>query len=264
MLKCYPTDLTNEQWELLSSLIPPENSTGRPRSVDLRAVISAIFYILCTGGAWRMLPHDYPNWQTVYYYFRKWRIDGTWERVNHRLQQWVRVIEDRDPNPGAAILDSQSIKSGTMVAQAVGYDSGKKVKGRKRHMLVDTLGLVLMVVVTSASVSDQQGARQIFASARQRISDRLTRLVCIWVDAGYQGESFMRYVMDTYHWILEVLRRPTESRGFVLVPRRWVVERSFGWFNWCRRLSKDYEILPQTHETFVQIAMIRLMLRRLA
>jgi transposase len=155
---------------------------------------------------------------------------------------------------------SQSVENGTMVSQAVGFDSGKLVKGRKRHLLVDTLGLVLMVIVTSAYESDQAGAKKLFASARQRISDRLTRLVCIWVDAGYQGEGFMKWVMDTYRWILEVVRRPTDAKGFVLLPRRWVVERSFGWFNWCRRLSKDYEILPQTHETFVQVAMIRLML----
>ena len=144
----------------------------------------------------------------------------------------------------------------------VGFDSGKLVKGRKRHLLVDTLGLVLMVVVTSAYESDQAGAKKLFAQAKRRISDRLNRLVCIWVVAGYQGQGFIPWVMDTYRWILEVVRRPTDAKGFVLLPKRWVVERSFGWFNWCRRLSKDYEILPQTHETFVQIAMIRLMRKK--
>ena len=264
MSTSYPTDLTDEQWELLSVLIPPENPGYGPRCVDLRGVVSAIFYILCAGCAWRMLPHDYPKWQTVYYYFRKWRMDGTWESMNHKLQQWVRVLEDREPNPSAAIVDCQSVENGTMVSQAVGFDSGKLVKGRKRHLLVDTLGLVLMVVVTSAYESDKAGARKLFTQAKNRISASLTRLVCIWVDAGYQGEGFMKWVMDTYRWILEVVRRPTDAKGFVLLPRRWVVERSFGWFNWCRRLSKDYEILPQPHETFVQIAMIRLMLTRLA
>ncbi len=184
--------------------------------------------------------------------------------MNHKLQQWVRVLEEREPNPTAATVDCQSVENGTMVSQAVGFDSGKLVKGRKRHFLVDTLGLVLMVVVTSAYESDQAGARKLFTQAKNRISARLTRLVCIWVDAGYQGEGFMKWVMDTYRWILEVVRRPVDAKGFVLLPKRWVVERSFGWFNWCRRLSPDYEILPQTHETFVQIAMIRLMLRRLA
>ena len=264
MSKSYPTDLTDEQWELLSVLIPPINLGCRPRRVNLRAVISAIFYVLCAGCPWRMLPNDFPKWQTVYYYFRKSRLDGTWERINHKLQQWVRVLEDHEPNPSAAIVDSQSVESGTMISQAVGFDSGKLVKGRKRHFLVDTLGLVLMVVVTSAYESDQAGAKKLFAQAKNRISDRLNRLVLIWVDAGYQGEGFMRWVMDRYHWVLEVIRRPVNTKGFVLLPKRWVVERSFGWFNWCRRLSKDYEILPQTHETFVQIAMIRLMLRRLA
>ena len=172
MSTSYPTDVTDEQWELLCALIPPENSGCRPRCVDLRAVISAIFYILCAGCAWRMLPHDYPKWQTVYYYFRKWRINGTWEVINHKLQQWVRVTEDREPNPSAAIVDSQSVENGTMVSQAVGFDSGKLVKGRKRHFLVDTLGLVLMVVVTSAYESDQAGAKKLFVSARRRISGK--------------------------------------------------------------------------------------------
>lgn len=145
-----------------------------------------------------MLPHDFPNWQTVYYYFRKWRIDGTWELINHRLQQWVRVTEDREPNPSAAIVDSQSVENGTMVSQATGFDSGKLVKGRKRHFLVDTLGLVLMVVVTSAHQSDQAGAKKLFYEAKNKISDRLMRLVYIWVDAGYKGEGFMKFVMSTY------------------------------------------------------------------
>ena len=172
MSKSYPTDLRDEQWELLSSLIPEENRGCRPRCVDLRAVMSAMFYILCAGCAWRMLPHDFPKWQTVYYYFRKWRMDGTWEHINHKLQQWVRVSEGREPNPSAAIVDCQSVENGTMVSQAVGFDSGKLVKGRKRHFLVDTLGLVLMVVVTSAYESDKAGARKLFACANNRISGK--------------------------------------------------------------------------------------------
>ncbi len=169
MSKSYPSDLTDEQWELLSTLIPSECRNCRPRKVDLRAVVSAIFYILCAGCAWRMLPHDFPNWQTVYYYFRKWRKDGTWEHINHKLQQWLRVSEDKEPNPSAAIVDCQSVENGTMVSQAVGFDSGKLVKGRKRHFLVDTLGLVLICVVTSAYESDQSGAKKLFWKARQRI-----------------------------------------------------------------------------------------------
>ncbi|MBD2166452.1 IS5 family transposase [Calothrix membranacea FACHB-236] len=173
MSKSYPTDLTDEQWELLSSLIPEENQGCRPRCVDLRAVMNAMFYILYAGCAWRMLLHDFLKWQTVYYYFRKWRMDGTWERISRKLQQWVRVVEDREPNPSAAIVDCQSVENGTMVSQAVGFDLGKLVKGRKRHLLFDTLGLVLMVVVTSAYESDSSGAKKLFASARQIISDRL-------------------------------------------------------------------------------------------
>jgi putative transposase len=140
----YPSNLTSDQWELLASLIPAAKAGGRPRNVDIQAVVNAILYILCAGCAWRMLPSDFPRWKTVYHYFRAWRIDGTWERINHKLHQWVRVSEQRDASPSAAILDSQSVKTATSVAIEVGYDGAKQVMGRKRHLLVDTLGLVLV------------------------------------------------------------------------------------------------------------------------
>ncbi len=258
-----PSNLTQEQWELLESLIPPAKPGGRPRSVDLQAVVNAILYILCAGCAWRMLPSDFPAWKTVYHYFRAWRIDGTWERINHKLHQWVRVSEDRDASPSAAILDSQSVKSATPAAIEVGYDRAKQVKGRKRHLLVDTLGLVLMVVVTAASVPERQGAKLVFAKLNA-VRHQVHRLWVIWTDGGYDGRDFIRWVMDTYRWIVEPVRRKDNIKGFVPVPQRWKVERTFGWFNWCRRLSKDYEILPQTSEAFIYIANIRIMLRRLA
>ncbi|MBF2048722.1 MAG: transposase [Elainella sp. C42_A2020_010] len=237
MTSSYPSNLTQEQWELLESLIPPAKPGGRPRSVDLQAVVNAILYILCAGCAWRMLPSDFPAWKTVYHYFRAWRIDGTWERINHKLHQWVRVSEDRDASP--------------------------QVKGRKRHLLVDTLGLVLMVVVTAASVPERQGAKLVFAKLNA-VRHQVHRLWVIWTDGGYDGRDFIRWVMDTYRWIVEPVRRKDNIKGFVPVPQRWKVERTFGWFNWCRRLSKDYEILPQTSEAFIYIANIRIMLRRLA
>lgn len=259
----YPGDLSDEQWELLARLIPPAKVGGRPRSVEMRSVINALFYVLCMGCAWRWLPHDYPAWQTVYHYFRTWRKDGTWERIHHQLYQWVRVSESRDTSPSAAVLDSQSVETATMVSLAVGFDAGKKIKGRKRHLLVDTLGLVVMVVVTAASVTEWEGARQVFASVDQ-IRERFPRLARIWVDGGYRGEDFMRWVMDTYRWVVEVVLRRNTAKGFEVLPRRWVVERTFGWFNWCRRLSKDYEVLPETSQAFIHLAMIRLMLKRLA
>ena len=263
MPSSYPSNLTHDQWKLLESLIPAAKPGGRPRSVNMQAVVNAILYILCAGCAWRMLPSDFPGWKTVYHYFRVWRMDGTWEQINHKLHQWVRVSEDRHPCPSAAILDSQSVKTATPGAIDVGYDGAKQTKGRKRHLLVDTLGLVLMVVVTAANVPDRAGAKLIFARM-QGVRSWVHRLVMIWVDGGYQGQNFMQYVMDTYRWVIEPVLRKDANKGFVPIAQRWKVERTFGWFNWCRRLSKDYEILPQTSEAFIYVANIRIMLRRLA
>lgn len=263
MSPSYPSNLTQEQWELLAGLIPAGKSGGRPRRVDMQAVVNAILYVLCAGCAWRMLPSDFPRWKTVYHYFRVWRIDGTWERISHQLHQWLRVSESRASSPSVAILDSQSVKTATPAAIEVGYDGAKHIKGRKRQVLVDTLGFVLMVVVTAANVPDRAGAKRVFARLQQMRS-WLHRLVVIWVDGGYQGQGFIRVVMDTYRWIVEPVLRQKANQGFVPVFQRWKVERTFGWFNWCRRLSKDYEILPQTSEAFIYIANIRILLRRLA
>lgn len=184
------------------------------------------------------MPSDFPHWKTGYYYFRTWRIDGTWERINHKLYQWVRVSQDTGPSPRAAILDSQSVKTAALTGIEVGYDSAKHTKGRKRHLLVDTLGLVLMVVVTAASLPERAGAKLVFARL-QGVQSWVHRLVVIWVDGGYRGQDFIQFVMDTYHWIVEPVRRTHNIKGFVPIPERWKVERTFGWFNWCPRLSKD-------------------------
>ncbi len=259
----YPTDMSDAQWELLLPLLPAAKAGGRPRSVDLRAVINAIFYIVVAGGAWRMLPHDFPKWQTVYHYFRAWRLEGTWEKIHTQCVEWERTIQGHEAVPSAASMDSQSVKTGLPTAITIGFDGGKKTKGRKRHLMVDTLGLVMMVVVTAANVSDQAGARLLF-NRLAAVPERITRLVRIWVDGTYEGVDFMRWTMDTYRWILETIKRSEAAKGFVLLPKRWVVERTWGWLNWSRRLSKDYEVLPETSETFIYVAMIRLMLRRLA
>lgn len=259
----YPTDLNDEQWELLLPLLPSAKPRGRRRSVDLRAIVNAIFYMVVAGCAWRMLPKDLPNWKTVYHYFRAWRLDGTWERIHTRLVQWERVLQGHQAAPSAASLDSQSVKTANPAAIEVGFDGGKKIKGRKRHLMVDTLGLMMMVVVTAANVSDQQGARLNFARLAQ-LPERLARLVLIWVDGTYEGIDFMQWTMDTYRWVLDTIKRSERVKGFVLLPNRWVVERTWGWLNWCLSLSKDYEVLPETSETFIYVAMIRLMLRRLA
>lgn len=263
MSQSYRTDLTDEQWQLLEKLIPPACPGGRPRSVNMRSVVNAIFYVLVSGCAWSLLPHDLPKWKTVYHYFRQWRINGDWRRIHEHLRQWVRVIEERHPSPSAAIMDSQSVESATMIHLEVGYDAGKKIKGRKRHIVVDTLGLLMVVVVTAANLPEREGAKLVLARL-ERLKTRFHRLVKIWVDGGYRGEDFRRLVMDVYGWVLETVLRSERAQGFEVLPRRWVVERTFGWFNWCRRLSKDYEVLPATSEAMIQVAMIRIMLRRLA
>lgn len=227
MSTSYLSNLTPEQWELLVNLIPPAKAGGRPRSADMQAVVKAILYILCAGCAWRMLPSDFPCWKTIYHYFRAWRMDGTWERINHKLHQWVRVSENREPSPSAAILDSQLVKTATPAAIEVGYDSAKQTKGRKRHLLVDTLGLVLMVVVSAANVPERAGAKLVFARLQQ-VRQRVERSVMIWVEGGYKGQGFMQWVMDHYHWVLRVVLRHDDIKGFVPIAQRWKVERTFG------------------------------------
>lgn len=226
-------------------------------------ILQAILYVLVSGCAWRLLPKTYPPYSTVYYYFRKWRHDGSWQRIHDHLVQWVRVAQERLPSPSAASLDSQTVPSAVMVHQAVGYDAGKKIKGRKRFTLVDTLGLLIAVQVVAANVPEREGAKQLLHQLNQERS-RLPHLVRIWVDGGFSGEDFLHWVMDTFRWILEVVLRPDGSQCFVLLPKRWTVERTYGWLHWCRRLNVDYERLPASSQAFIYIAMIRLMLRRLA
>ncbi len=263
MTLAYASELTPLQCQLLQSLLPAAKATGRPRTVDLIAVVQAIFYVLTSGCAWCLLPKDYPPYSTVYYYFRQWRDDGTWKRIHDHLVQWVGVSEGRCSTPSAASLDSQSVPTAVMVHQAVGYDGGKKIKGRKRFTLVDTLGLLIAVTVVAASVPEREGAKQLLNQVHQQ-RQRFPRLVRIWVDAGFSGEDFLHWVIDTFRLILEVVLRPEAVKGFVLLPKRWTVERTYGWLHWCRRLNVDYERLPASSEAFIHVAMIRLMLRRLA
>lgn len=263
MTKAYPSNLTWEQWELISDLFPEAKTGGRPRNTVMYTVVNAILYVLCEGCSWRGLPGDFPPWQTVYGYFRAWRLDGTWLKVHDKLYQWVRVAAGREASPSEAAVDSQSVETATMIYQEVGYDAGKKVHGRKRHLTVDLLGLVLRVLVTSASIPERQGAKKVLEQVHD-MGSKVKRLHTIWMDGGYRGEEFARWVIDTFRWIVEIVLRPLEKKGFVHLPKRWVVERTFGWLNWCRRLSKDYEHLPETSETFIYIAMIRIMVRRLA
>ena len=263
MSKAYPSNLTQAQYELLSDLMPEIKSGGRPREVELWDVLNAIFYVLVEGVRWRALPGDFPAWQTVYTYFRNWRKDGTWIRMHDKLREWTRHEQERHPSPSEAIIDSQSVKSAAMVHQSVGFDAGKKIKGRKRFMTVDTLGLILRVFVTAASVPEREGGKQVLKQVKQ-MGKGVTRLCTIWTDGGFDGAPFMQWVMDCCYWVVQVVLRPEQTKGFVLLKKRWVVERTFGWLMGCRRLVRDYEGLPVTSETFIYLAMIRLMVRRLA
>jgi len=231
--------------------------------VDMWEVLNAIFYVLVEGVRWRALPGDFPAWQTVYTYFRNWRKNGTWLHIDDSLREWTRIELERHPSPSEAIIDSQSVKSAAMVSQGVGYDAGKKIKGRKRFLTVDTLGLVLRVLVTAANVGEREGGKQVLKRVKQS-QKQVSRLTTLWVDGGFDGESFMQWVMDFCRWIVQVVLRPTQSKGFMLLKKRWVVERTFGWLMGCRRLVRDYELLPETSETFIYLAIIRIMVRRLA
>lgn len=258
--KAYPSDLSDAEWLILEPLIPAAKPGGRPRTVDMREIVNGIYYVLRSGCAWRMLPHDFPPWQTVYGYFRRWRKDGVWEQMNDALREAIRLQAGRQAEPSAAIIDSQSVKT-TETKGVRGYDSNKKVNGRKRHILVDVMGLLLAVLVHEASIQERAGAKTLL----QRVKKKgFARLVLIWADGGYSGQPMVDWVLKLAGWLFQVVERPKGAKGFVLLPRRWVVERTFAWLGRYRRLSKDYEQFPETSEAMIYAAMVRLMLKRLA
>ncbi|HAF23493.1 MAG TPA: IS5 family transposase [Blastocatellia bacterium] len=275
--KSYPTDLSDAEWACLAPHVPAPKSGGRPPKHTRREIVNAIFYIIRSGEPWRLLPHDLPAWQTVYHYFRLWRLDGTWERIHTTLRERLRVKVGRNAQPSAGILDSQSVKT-TGVGGERGYDGAKKLNGRKRHLLVDTQGLVLRAKVHRADLQDRAAVPLVL----ENVDDVHPRIEHVWVDQGYNGTG-KTWIEDHLRWTVEVVRHPPKPRGVWapidavidwdalipkgfrgVLPRRWVVERTFGWLLQSRRLSKDYERLCETSEALIYATMTRLMVRRMA
>jgi putative transposase len=259
MRKPYPSDLTDQQWEIIEPLIPV-NRVGRPRKVNMREVLNTIFYQAKSGCQWDMLPHDLLPKSTVFDYFAQWRDDGTWQTITDALRQKVRVAADRQPSPRVAYIDSQTVKA-TEIAEDRGYDGGKKITGRKRHILVDSLGLLLVVLVTVANADDGTTAPKVLA---RLTAEHTGRLEVIWGDTKYHNHALEGWMVEhPAGYRIAVVGRPAGSEGFVKLPKRWVVERTFAWLGRYRRLSRDYERYADSSEAMVQVSSIHRMLRLL-
>jgi transposase len=259
----YPSSMSDEQWAVIEAVLPVAASRvgrGRPEVHARRSILDAVFYLVAEGVRWRALPKEFPPWQTVYGFFTRWRDDGTWARVHDALRDRVRVRAGRGPLPSAAVIDSQSVKGAETVGSARrGYDAGKKINGVKRHIAVDTLGLLLVVLVTSAGVQDRDGAFRLLSLLRERFST----IQLVWADGGYAGR-LLTWAARALHLDVTIVKRSDNAKGFTVLPRRWVVERTLAWLTRNRRLVRDYERRADTHQAMTTIAMIALMSRRLA
>jgi putative transposase len=257
----YPTDLNDTEWALIAPYLPQASSTGAPRKHGWRRLLNAMFYVVKNGCVWRALPHEFPAWKTVYHYFRLFGQTGQWEELNTKIREAVRKKAGKQAQASAMIADCQSAKSAEG-GESRGFDGGKLVSGRKRNLLVDTLGLVVLAKVTAANVQDVHAGKQLFSAVAQK-PELLTRLEKIFADGGYRGE-LVDWVQQNLHAVLEIVLKLGDQKGFQVLPKRWVVERTFAWITRNRRLARDYERLAQSSEAFIYVAMIRLGLRRLA
>lgn len=255
----YASDTTDEEWALIAAFMPEPQRLGRPRTRDLRTVVDALFYVLSSGCQWRMLPGDFPPRSTVQGYFYRWRDDGTWARINHHLLMAAREAEGREASPSGGVIDSQSVRT-TEAGGPRGYDAGKKIKGRKRHILTDTTGLLVAAIVHSAGVQDRDGAVPLLASVRSGFP----WLRHVFADGGYAGEKLRAALGRLGRWTLQIVRRATDAGGFQVLPRRWVVERTLAWLNRNRRLAKDFEKSIASAQCWIMIASVKLLSRRLA
>jgi transposase len=255
----YPSDLTDAQWELIEPMVAPLPG-GRPPIHSRRQIVNAILYVNRTGCSWRQMPHDFPPWDTVYWYFKTWNETGVTDRIHDALRAQVRDGNGRDPMASAGIVDAQSVKGADTVGRdSRGYDAGKKVNGRKRHIVTDTLGLLVVVLVTAASVQDRVGARPVLARAKMAMPS----IALVWADGGYAGK-LVAWAYQHCRFLIDIVRKPAGQRTFEVLPRRWVVERTLSWLVRCRRLGRDYERLPEHSEAMIKWSMIGLMTRRLA
>ncbi len=254
----YPTDLTDREWEILEPVhVHGNRRRGRPRLWPVRRVLDAVFYVLRSGCPWRLLPHDFPPWQTVFYHFRRWRLDGVWYRLHEALRAATRQREDRHPGASAAILDSQSVKTTEEAGAISGYDAAKGVKGRKRHLLVDSSGLVLSVLVSPASTQDRDGARALLAG----LAPLVPRLERIWADGAYSGKALAEWCHDRGGWTLEVVNKRADVGGFEVLPKRWVVERPLSWLAKRRSLRTRWSKNDENWLALVQFACAHIPLR---
>ena len=255
-MKTYPSDLTESQWQVIEKIVDPNQ---RKRKYLLQEIMNALLYIAKSGIQWRMLPKEYAPWESVYYYFRKWKRDGLIEETHDILVEKIRVRIGKKPTPSVGIVDSQSVKACNLCEGDIGFDGGKKIKGRKRHIVVDTLGMVMIIVIHAANIHDSIGAKEVMRALKDKY---LSGIQKIFADGGYIGD-LAEWVRIQFGWTLEIIKR-NEAHTFKVLPKRWIVERTFAWLSFHRRMSKDYERLPESGAAFIQLSMIRLMVNRIS